>query len=66
MLSRWVARVCPHSSMCADVGCTWVTTHVLFSQWLALRVMTCSLGEYSYAYIIVDRITELYIALDDI
>jgi len=48
-----------------SVGCTWVTTHVLFSQWLALRV-TFSLGEYSYAYIIVDRITEQYVALDDI
>jgi len=66
MFSRWVVRVCPHSSMCADVGCTWVTTHVLFSQWLALRVTACSLGEYSYAYIIVDRITEQYVALDDI
>jgi len=49
-----------------SVGCTWVTTHVLFSQWLALRVTTSSLGEYSYAYIIVDRLTEQYVALDDI
>jgi len=52
--------------MCADVGCTWVTIHVLFSQWLALGVTKCSLGEYSYAYIIIDRITERYVALDDI
>jgi len=28
--------------------------------------VTFSLGEYSYAYIIVDRITEQYVALDDI
>jgi len=48
-----------------SVGCTWVTTHVLFSQWLALRV-TYSLGEYSYAYIIVHRMTEQYVAFDDI
>jgi len=66
MFSRYVVRVGPHSSMCADVGCAWVTTHVMFSQWLALRVTTCSLGEYSYAYIIVDRITEQYVALNNI
>jgi len=57
---------CSLGGLCTDVGCTWVTTHVLFSQWLALRVTTFSLGEYSYAYIIVDRIAEQYVALDDI